>query len=110
LNSSRTKIKIPILAETAADPEIQEAWEILFDLQKRLQEKQKEVARVSKMLYDRYELLKKRAISPKMDIEGCRDLSGEEKSRAVRKDLSRGREPLVSNQALLTEVDEWRSK
>jgi hypothetical protein len=110
LKSSRIKIDIPILSETATDQEIKAAWENLRELQKGLREEQKEVARISKILYDKYEFLKKRAISPKIDIESCSEGIGEEKSRSLMKNLSREKEALVSNQTLLTEVDQWRSR
>jgi hypothetical protein len=82
----------------------------LCELQNALGEEQKEVARLLKILYDKHEFLKKRAISPKIDIEGCSEAIGEEKSRSLMKNLSQEKAPLVSNQGFLSEVDQWRSR
>jgi hypothetical protein len=110
LKPSRIRIDIPILSETATDQEIKAAWENLCELQNGLGEEQKEVARLLKILYDKHEFLKNRAISPKIDIEGCSEVIGEEKSRSLMKNLSQEKAALVSNQSLLSEVDQWRSR
>jgi hypothetical protein len=110
LKFSRNSLRIPNLSETATDQEIRAAWDSLCKIQEKLQEKQKNVARTSKILYDKNVFLKKKAISPKTDIESCEEAVVEEKSRSLMKSLSQEANNLVSDPALLTEVDRWRSR
>jgi len=110
LKSSRKGLNIPALPETATDQEIQAAWRNLCELQKELQDKKKSVARSSRILYDKNVILKKMAISPKIDIESCEEAAGEKKSRSLMKALSQETDNLVSNPTLLTEVDRWPSR
>lgn len=110
MKSSRNNTTIPELTETATDQEIRAAWESLCTIQEKLQESKKSVTQNSKILYDKNVILKKRAISPKIDIESFEEAVGEEKSRSLMKSLAQEADNLVSDPTLLTEVDRWRSK
>lgn len=110
MNPSRNSPRIPELTETATDQEIRAAWESLCAIQEKLQERKKSVTQSSKILYDKNVILKKKAISPKIDIESCEEAVGEEKSGSLMKSLSQEAGNLVSDPTLLTEVDRWRSK
>jgi hypothetical protein len=107
------KIDTPILTEEASDLEIRTAWKHLCELQGDLKERQKSISQKSKFLYDKWGLTRKNIlhkIDPSLELKSGDEKAVEEKSREVMKSLSAGKENLVGEQTLLTEVEGWRSK
>ena len=107
------KIDIPLLTEQASDLEIETAWKQLCEVQRDLKGRQIDLSQISKIFYDKWRLIRKEncyEFDPSFEFKSRKEENIEEKSREVRKLLSAGTENLIKEQALLGEVERWRSK
>jgi hypothetical protein len=113
LKNLPNKIDTPILTEQASDLEIKTAWKHLCQLQRDLQERQKSISQKSKLLYDKWDLIREGIlykVDSSLEMKNGNEKAVEEKSREVMKILSAGKENLVGEEDLLPEVEGWRSK
>ncbi len=100
--------KIPYLDEEATDEEIKEAWQVLRNLGKELQEFKKRLDNGCRILYDVYSAQKKgkgQIIDSAIDRGYLGEVFFEEQSKKIMKDLSGTKASLVCNQDLLKRVE-----
>ena len=108
MKAPQNDLKIPFLAETATDEEIEAAREALCKFQEELCEIQKKIRYHSKILYDKYAVRKReesKSILKMNSLEESDGKSFEEESKEIMKNLSKGKESLVCDQVLLAKVD-----